>query len=101
MGRQGPHTAARKHRGMRQPALGGLVLPLVSGHGKPMAQTGSGEDVWQQYRAAAHFASGVQQEHVLPPSAAAGTAMGLLRQYGDDGEEAGVAGDVAVPARES
>lgn len=78
----------------------GKIPHVVSGDGGAMDGQDGGA-VWQQQRAAAHLRPGFQQEHVLPPAAAAGTEMGILRQSAAGREKAGVEGDVGTAAHQS
>ena len=87
-------------RAYQQPALGRLVLHLVSSHGGAMAQPHR-QTVWQQRGSPANIPTGLQQEYFLPPSDSTPAAMGLHRQSDSLGEETGVAGYEPVPTYQS
>ena len=79
MGRTRPHRRPRRHRAHRRSAVARVVHHMAARHGCPVAER-AGQTLWQQRRAAAHLAAGLQQEHVLPPTAARRTKVGLHRQ---------------------
>lgn len=79
LGRARPYRRPRPHRAHRRTALAQVVQDVAARHGEPVAEPALAT-LRQQRCAAAHLASGLPQEYVLPSPAARRPEVGLHRQ---------------------